>query len=133
MKRLMLVLGVGAMLAAAPALAQQQGGRLFQPRPAGTGECPRGDRHCAKGHDNKQAAKYPALGSTNPATMGSTALQPGVPGVGAPQVGVSPVAPVNPLRVEGGGAVGRMPKPEVKAFNPQMKPLGGPGYVPGQR
>lgn len=116
MMRALLVLGLGTLLAASPALAQQ--GRLFQQRPAAP-ECARGDRHCGKA--DKPAAKAPAANA------------PGaVAGVGAAQYGVSPVAPVNPLRVERGGAAGGPERrPEVKAFNTEMKPLGGPGYLPG--
>lgn len=116
MLRLLLPIGLGLLLGAGPALAQQ--GRLFQQRPV-TPECAKGARDCAK--PGGPAAKAPA------------ANQPGmVTGVGAAQFGVSPVAPVNPLRVERGGAAGGPERrPEVKAFNTEMKPLGGPGYVPG--
>lgn len=115
--RLLLILGLGTVLAAGPALAQQ--GRLFQQRPAAP-ECAKGDRACGKA--DKPAAKAPA-----PNVPGM------VTGVGAAQYGVSPVMPANPLRVQGGGAAGGPErKPASKAFNAKMKPLGGPGYVPGQ-
>ena len=100
------VLALGLILApfAASSAAAQQGGHIVQ-RP--------------------QAAK-PAM----------------KPGKAAPQTSIQPAQPFQPpagqpAMQERSGAFGAMKQDESAqrqgAFNTQMKPLGGPGYIPGQR
>ncbi len=107
MKHLVLALGLGlAVAAAAPALAQQ-GGHIVK-RPQADAECARGDRNCAKARKGQQSAKPQAPSGS--------------------QFGASPGAAGQPLGA--GAGAGRKDPPS--AFNSQLKPLGGPGYLPGQ-
>lgn len=109
MKPFVLALGLFAALApAAPASAQRGEGHIIQ-RPQPSADCARGARNC-------RAVKPKAAAPSSQFGLG-------------PNAGAGAASPMGLPAPAGGAGDARQPD----AFNTQMKPLGGPGYLPGQR
>lgn len=122
-------LSLGLVLLAAPAFGQQGRGRIIERAPAAA--CGMGAGNCGGAAASRQAApQSQAFGVPQPRTSPAFGGLPPLPGGGSP-LGGAPEQPQFGLPSE--MHAGQAARKQAPSFNAEIKPLGGLGYVPGQR